>query len=80
MPRIVRRTDGLIGIEYERYPGEGGPKRSGKIHNEVDTPLPDKPERPCSNCFNVFQPTVRRRMLCEWCYTWGDFTSAGADE
>ena len=38
----------------------------------VDNPLKGKPKRPCASCGNLFQPTVRRRMLCHRCFKDGD--------
>lgn len=71
MPRIVRRCDGKIGIRYDQ-PGDKVNERNVYIpslrkHGELDPPI-DKPPRPCSRCKNEFQPTVRRRMSCEWCF------------
>ena len=37
-----------------------------------DPPLRDRPERPCSNCREVFRPTQRRRMLCHDCFTYSE--------
>ena len=36
-----------------------------------DPPI-DRPERPCSYCREVFQPTVRRRLLCYDCFTYSE--------
>ena len=33
-----------------------------------DRPLPDRPERPCSRCGKMFQPSLKRRMLCASCF------------
>ncbi len=80
MPKVVRRSNGLIGIRYELdEAGYGYAPSTHRTKATVDPPI-DKPPRPCSRCGKTFQPTVRRRMLCEWCYTRGDFTDAGADE
>ena len=38
---------------------------------EADTPL-DKPARPCARCQRLFQPTLKRRMLCLSCLNWAD--------
>ena len=44
-----------------------GPTR----HNPGDPEI-DKPERPCSRCGKRFQPTVRRRVLCDGCFKAAD--------
>ena len=36
-----------------------------------DEPL-DCPERECACCGRLFQPTLRRRLLCARCYRFGD--------
>ena len=33
---------------------------------------PDLPPRPCARCRKVFQPTPKRRMLCDVCFRGGD--------
>ena len=38
----------------------------------MDPPLKGAPKRPCSACGNRFQPTMRRRRLCGWCYRTGE--------
>ena len=43
-------------------------REPGKVR---DAPL-NRPKRRCSNCGRTFQPTVRRRMLCAYCYRRGD--------
>ena len=58
--------------------------RDGKIIAPGDRPLPehlvgngnvlegdcdlDKPRRPCANCNRMFQPTIKRRLLCLYCW------------
>ena len=32
-----------------------------------DRPI-ERPERPCSRCRKMFQPTLKRRMLCAGCF------------
>ena len=32
----------------------------------------ERPERPCNRCGDRFQPTNRRRMLCAYCFKYGD--------
>ena len=84
MPRIVRRSDGLIGVRYD-CPGD---VIRGKIRSDYydsDPALLDKdgdpkPERPCSRCGNTFQPTIRRRMLCRWCFDTAEYPQSELDE
>ncbi len=45
-------------------------------NGKYDVPI-DKPPRPCACCGKAFQPTIRRRLLCEWCFLYGD---GGLDE
>ena len=37
----------------------------------ADHPL-DRPERACANCGKRFQPTIKRRLLCNGCWKGGD--------
>ena len=37
-----------------------------------EPPLLHREPRPCSNCQRLFQPTMRRRMLCISCFHRGD--------
>ncbi len=32
----------------------------------------DRPPRPCSRCGTMFAPTIKRRMLCQNCWTWAN--------
>ena len=34
----------------------------------IDPPLLHREPRSCSNCQRLFQPTMRRRMLCAYCF------------
>ena len=34
----------------------------------IDPVDPTRPERPCARCRNIFQPTLKRRLLCRGCY------------
>lgn len=36
----------------------------------ANTPVGDK--RPCARCRRIFQPTIKRRMLCRMCYRYPD--------
>ena len=38
----------------------------------LDSPDLARPERPCACCGVVFQPSVRRRVLCRPCFVSGD--------
>ena len=38
----------------------------------VDPPLLNRPPKPCAKCRREFQPTMRRRLLCESCYRHAD--------
>ena len=63
---------------YERYAaGLIKPQgmRAHQIHAEHpdpiavgDRPLPHAPERPCTSCGKVFQPSLKRRLLCKFCF------------
>ena len=61
----VRRRKGVLhrlgGGVQERGPFSG-----------IDPPLLHREPRPCSNCQRLFQPTMRRRMLCGYCFHRGD--------
>ena len=34
-----------------------------------DRPDPDRARRPCASCGRKFQPTLRRRLLCLYCFS-----------
>ncbi len=54
-------------------PGQRGAVYEGKMPLPYsDPPLKDRPKRPCSKCGRKFQPTAKRRMLCEHCYRAAD--------
>ena len=44
----------------------------GRAARTKDPPLLGRPKRKCSACGRMFQPTIRRRMLCSVCYSGGD--------
>ena len=65
-PRTLIRSAGmepqqLRAVTLERVPGY-----------HADRLLPNRPEKPCSNCGRSFAPTLRRRLLCDSCYRGGD--------
>lgn len=39
---------------------------------QSDPKSPPVPKKPCSCCKAMFQPTLKRRMLCAYCYRSGD--------
>ena len=39
--------------------------------HKSDRPLQDARRRPCARCSKRFQPTRRRRMLCDPCFRTG---------
>ena len=41
-------------------------------HHTGDRPLPGGQERPCARCGRMFQPSIKRRMLCAPCFGGGD--------
>ena len=41
-------------------------ERVGK-YKVPDGPI-DRPPRPCGKCGHEFQPTIKRRLLCEGCF------------
>ena len=79
MPEVIRNRRGLIEIVYREQTGHSYSHVKEGIRWGFDYPLPDKPPRPCARCGNEFQPTVWRRMLCEWCFLYGD-GGGGPDE
>ena len=44
----------------------------GRARRMKDPPLLGRPERKCSACGQMFQPTIRRRLLCGPCFHHGD--------
>lgn len=66
-----------IGIQMQRL--RQGKSASEAIPAEEDDEGParvpigrDKlpvPERPCASCGDMFQPTVKRRLLCDSCFS-----------
>ncbi|MCY4394989.1 MAG: hypothetical protein OXC10_07640 [Rhodospirillaceae bacterium] len=42
-----------------------------------DRPDLSRPERPCARCRRRFQPTLRRRMLCGYCFRGDEEQDAG---
>lgn len=60
-------------VEKIRYAGWISPGlaniRKNERHkaHEGDRKL-DRPRRPCSRCGKRFQPTIKRRMLCAYCF------------
>ena len=61
----VRRRKGLL-----HRLGGGIEERARSWGKEP--PLLHQEPRPCTNCQRLFQPTVRRRMLCAYCFHHGD--------
>ena len=76
---IYKKCNGLIAVRY-RDIGLAGKPEPTKTFRQIDTPLPDKPERPCSRCEKIFQPTIRRRLLCWYCYTYAEHSWMPAPE
>ena len=49
-------------------PGVSGAIFDGPMHHrDMDKPS-GAPERPCARCGKTFTPTLRRAMLCTWCF------------
>ncbi|MDE0718790.1 MAG: hypothetical protein OXH64_12725 [Rhodospirillaceae bacterium] len=44
------------------------PLRLEPADPDSDQVGPKAPKRPCARCGTMFQPTVKRRMLCLGCY------------
>ena len=40
----------------------------GPLPKTGDRPDPERQERDCSRCGKRFKPTLRRRMLCGFCF------------
>ena len=68
-PRPPRRLIPAVGmtplqLRAELRGPEAAPTRDRRLH--------DQPKRRCSNCGTIFQPSIRRRMLCSGCFTRGN--------
>lgn len=57
-------------IRYAGWVQPGTDVVAGKVSHpghKADAKI-DRPRRPCARCNQLFQPTIRRRMLCSDCF------------
>ena len=47
----------------------GAPLDAAPHHHNRDATLPGATKRACANCRRKFKPTLRRRMLCSYCFS-----------